>query len=301
MSRSGGLEIPLTMHKPFLTVGALCALLVSGSLLAQVVNPADKQKPPGESPQQGEPLVVEGRSVSELLEENRIGSYGQPEWTKHRRFSETRVYVRPEGTAEFEYWLVPEIPASGSTEVESQLEFEFGLPHRFQLDLYLVGHQEGNEGGYAIDEQKVEVRWAFADWDVIWGNPTAYLEWVGRDEEADKVEAKLLFGGEIDTGWHWGTNLVFEHEMGGLQANGYEVTGGVSYTLIDQKLSAGAEAKLAFEDDKLDRGSYSNEFLLGPSFQFRPVPRSHIDFAALAGLTDDSPDAKFIVVFGWEF
>jgi hypothetical protein len=275
-------------------------LSLSLSLAAQVVNPADKQKPPQEP--QNPPVVVEGRQVSNLREEDRIGSYGQPEWTSHRRFAETRVYVRPEGTAEFEYWLVPEIPdGGGSAETKTQYEFEFGLPYRFQLDLYLVSHQEGNEGPMEFDEQKLEVRWAFADWDVIWGNPTAYVEWAATDDGPDHVEAKMLFGGEVTEGWHWGTNLVFEHETGGLQENGYEITAGISKTITDQKFSVGAEIKAAWIDDKTDRGNYAEELLIGPSFQYRPLPNAHIDIAPLIGCTDDSPDAKITILFGWEF
>jgi hypothetical protein len=287
---------------PLLSLTHLClpTLLLSASLCAQVVNPADKQRPPQEP--QNPPVIVEGRQVSNLREEDRIGSYGQPEWTSRRRFAETRVYVRPEGTAEFEYWLIPETPpGGGSTETTTQYEFEFGLPNRFQLDLYMVSHQDGNEGALSFDEQKLEVRWAFADWDVIWGNPTAYVEWAATNDGPDHVEVKLLLGGEAISSWHWGANLVFEHETGGLQENSYEITAGLSKTLVDRRFSVGAEVKAAWIDDKTDRGNYTEEVLLGPSFQFRPLPNAHIDLAPLFGCTSDSPDSKVTILFGWEF
>lgn len=279
----------------------LPTLLLVMPLAAQVVNPADKQRQPGNTTQDP-PVVVEGRRVSDLREEDRIGSYQQPEWTSHRRFAETRVYVRPEGTCEFEYWLIPETPKHGGpAETKTQYEFEFGLPYRFQLDLYLVSHQEGNDGPMAIDEQKFEIRHALADWDVIWGNPTIYLEWAAVNDAPDHIEAKLLFGGEAAPSWHWGANLVYEHETGGAQENGYEITAGVSKTLIDQRFSVGAEVKAAWIDEKADRGDFQNEVLLGPSFQFRPMANAHIDVAPLFGMTDDSPEAKLTLLFGWEF
>ncbi|HEX5052662.1 MAG TPA: hypothetical protein VFZ65_12875 [Planctomycetota bacterium] len=287
------------MHLPTPTL-LLPFLLLPLALPGQVVNPGNPRAPGAEP--QNPPVVVEGRRVSNLREEDRIGSYGQPEWTSHRRFAETRVYVRPEGTAEFEYWVIPETPnGGGPTETKTQYEFEFGLPYRFQLDLYLVSHQDGNEGALAIDEQKLEVRHALADWDVIWGNPTIYLEWAAINEAPDHVEAKLLLGGEAAESWHWGANLVFEHETGGLQENGYEITAGLSKTLVDQRFSFGAEVKAAWIDDKTDRGNYANEVLVGPSLQFRPVPNAHIDIAPLFGVTDDSPDTKITLLFGWEF
>jgi hypothetical protein len=40
------------------------------------------------------------------------------------------------------------------------------------------------------------------------------------------------------------------------------------------------------------------EVLLGPSFQWRPTPRTHLDVVPLVGLTDESPDAQVFLVFG---
>jgi len=270
---------------------------------SQVNNPADKMRQKQEPVGQGQPIVVEGKAVSPLREENRIGDYGQPAWTAKRRFSETRVYVRPKGSAEFEYWLQPEIDSNGRTHTRKQYELEFGLPNRFQLDLYLVSHQDGNQGPETFDEQKVEVRYALDDWDVIWGNPTLYLEYASKSNAPDGIEAKLLLGGEVSSGWHWGANLVFEHETGGLQENVYGVTGGVSYTVTDEVFSVGAEVKAEVADNKTDRFDFdgTDEVLLGPSLQYRPLPRAHIDFAALAGVTSNSPDAAFTLLFGWEF
>lgn len=288
------------MSAPSLYAPCLPALLTA-ALAAQVINPADKQQPSASTPQ-GQPVVVEGRRVSNLREEDRVGSYGQPEWTTRRRFPETRVYVRPEGTAEFEYWLLPEIPKHGGpTQTAAQYEFEFGLPGRLQLDLYLVSHEDGNQGSMQFDEQKFEVRWALADWDVIPLNPTLYLEWAARDQAPDAVEAKLLLGGELTSGWHWGANLVFEHETGGMQENSKELTGGISRTVVDQRFSLGAEFKAALVDDKQSRSDSAKELLIGPSIQYRITPRATLDLAPLFGVTDDSPAAKIYFVFGWEF
>src|SRR5262249_29831154 len=139
------------------------------------------------------------------------------------------------------------------TDLQTQFEFELGLPHRLQLDLYLVANREGdeNEEGqrpFVLDEQKVELRWALGKWGAIPGNPTLYAEWVGLSNEPDHFEGKLLFGGQLGPGWHWGSNLVWEHELGGVQENSNELTAGVSKTLKDQELSVGGEFKLALVD-----------------------------------------------------
>ena len=118
------------------------------------------------------------------------------------------------------------------------------------------------------------------------------------------MEAKLLFGGHIVSGWHWGSNLVFEHEMGGAQENSNEWTTGVSYTVRDTKLAVGAETQLALVNEKDSRGvrgPFEKQFLIGPSVQFRPLPQMHINVAPLIGTTHSSPASKLFLVLGWEF
>ncbi len=284
---------------------------LAGTAVAQVVNPADKQTPDQsvQTPSDrlhtwdAPPIDVYGKAP--LVEEDRIGDYAQPRWTTHRRFGETRVYVIPKGMVDFEYWLIPKTPKEGSTDFKSQYEVEFGLPGRIQLDLYAVAHKSGyQDGGYAIDEQKTEVRWALADWGKIFGNPTLYVEWNEVSAAPDHLEAKLLLGGQITSAWHWGSNLVWEHEVSGPKENSNEWTTGISYTVRDSKFGLGMETQLALVNSLVaggHRGDFEKEFLIGPSIQFRPLPQMHIDFAPLFGVTTAAPRAKTFVVLGWEF
>jgi hypothetical protein len=278
-------------------------------LMMQVVNPADAQRAPSTAPPaQPEHLrtfelpavTVVGEKQSDLREEDRVGTYSQPRWTATRRFPSTRVYVVPEGKIEFEYWLRPTINKDGSTDTRSLYELEIGLPHRFQLDLYLRTDQEGDKGDMLLGEQ-IEVRYAFADWGKIPANPTVYFEYVMLEDRPDKIEPKLLLGGELAPRWHWGANLVAEIELGGSREHEYQLTGAVSYTIIDQKFSLGAESQLIMTDEAGNRGDFDTEVLLGPSMQFRPLPQMTINFAPLVGLTDDSPDAQIYLNLGWEF
>ncbi|MBI3829889.1 MAG: hypothetical protein HY291_10250 [Planctomycetes bacterium] len=251
------------------------------------------------------PITVTGNSNGELREEDRVGSYGQPRWTTRRRFLETRAYVAPEGTLQAENWYIIEVPRHGDTEVETQYEVEIGLPYRFQLDLYGVSHETGHVGldkSLKWDQQKVELRWAWADWNKIPGNPTIYLEYIQNDGQPDHFESKLLFSGEAAPRWHWATNLVSETELGGDHVTTYEWTNGISYTVLDEKVSIGFETKLAYENNKFDRSrSGKPEILVGPSIQFRPLKQMHVDFAPLVGLTKGSARFKSLLIFGWEF
>src|SRR6185503_4942154 len=148
--------------------------------------------------------------------------------------------------------------------------------------------------------QQVELRYALADWGVIPGNPTLYLEWVGLEKRPDKVEPKLLFGGEIAPRWHWGANLVAELELGGEKEYEYQVTGGISYSVIDMFLAVGAESIIAIVDTKEDRGEFEESFLVGPSLQLRPSERFTVNVAPLIGIGGHSPAAQVFVNVGWE-
>jgi hypothetical protein len=281
-----------------------------GRATAQIVNPADAQKPDAAQEQTPArthtwdmpPVDVYGNAP--IAEEDLIGDYGQPRWTAHRRFGETRVYVMPKGMVEFEYWLRPEVAKDGPTQFSSMYEVGFGLPGRLQLDLYAVANKTGPEGTLSVDQQKVEVRYAFADWNRIPGNPTLYLEWTQNSGGPDAVEGKLLFGGQLTSRWHWGSNLVFEHEISGAQENSHEWTTGLSYTARDMKVGVGVETQLALVnslDDHGARGPMTTAFLVGPSLQFRPLPQMHLDIAPLLGLNHDAPRTKWFVVLGYEF
>ena len=287
-------------------------VLTCATLRAQVINPADKQQAPP-APQglstdpprlrsfELPPTVMDIQRLGALREEDLVGSYAQPRWTATRRFPTTRIYVVPEGKVEFEYWTRVKTPRDGPSTVETQYEIEFGLPNRFMLDLYWVSEKTGSEGTSEQSEQKTELRYALADWGKIWGNPTLYAEYGSVNGGPDVIESKLLLGGEITTGWHWGSNLVWEREIGGALTNTFEVTGGLSHTLVDERFSLGGEFKVETENDHYDRSDYTNTLEVGPSLQYRPMPGFHIDLATLIGIGPDSRQSDIYLVIGYEF
>jgi len=292
---------------------ALFAVVLTPLAAAQVVNPADpaRDRAQGAQGEAAEPgrlrswelpaTLVTGIRESPYRDDDLVGPYAAPRWTTRRVFPTTRVYVIPPGQFEIEHWTRVKVPDEGQTEVETQYEFELGLPHRFQIDVYAVTSKTGSEGDLDWKEQKFELRHALADWGELWMNPTLYLEYVERNAESDKVEAKLLLGDQLAPGWHFGTNLVFEHELGGALENEYGLTMGVSRTVVDQKLALGVEVKAALVDVHADRGEFEEELEIGPTLQYRPVPQMHVDFAPLVGIGADSRALDVFLVVGWEF
>lgn len=254
------------------------------------------------------------RAPHALKEEEAIGSYAQPRWTARRRFPTTRLYVVPEGAAQFEWWLETKSPLGdfANTRFRSLYELEFGLGHRLQLDLYLQTEQQGSSQWELVAE-KVELRYALAKWGVIPANPTVYLEWTRQHDGVHKGEVKLLVGDELSPRWHWGANVVFESELfNATQEHEYAVTGALSYTVIDQRFSVGGEVKVELVDERERRLAFkSYEILAGPSIQWRPVKAAHIDLVALFGVESERDIAASsfeatallepTVIIGWEF
>jgi hypothetical protein len=216
-----------------------------------------------------------------------FGEYKQPVWSVTRRFPTTRVYVLPRGNVELEYWLTTQGKISGDSEpeYESQLEVEFGLGHRLQLDLYLVFGQKGHAAPLGLTNEKIELRYAFADWGVLWGNPTIYLEWIRQNEKPQKGEVKFLLGDQISQRWFWGFNLVYERVMGGEGEQEYAATAGVSYGAIDNYLGVGLEVRMIAADTQGARFDFvEKKFLAGPSVQWKPIRGVHLDLVPMFGV-----------------
>lgn len=240
-------------------------------------------------------------------ETERIGDYAQPRWTAFRRFPTTRVYVRPAGTMAFEWWLETKLNLDDTREVRhrSQYEFEFGLGGRVQLDVYMMTEQLGHQGPMRLAAEKVELRYALADWGDIPLNPTLYAEFVRQDEGPPKVEAKALFGEQLGTRVFVASNLVFEHELGDAQENEYAVTFAGAYSLADSHVSLGAEVKLETVDRAGARLTFDNyEVLVGPSLFVSPIDPMRILFVALFGVEVEGntrvPLFEPTLIVGWE-
>ncbi|HEX2746924.1 MAG TPA: hypothetical protein VHM91_02910 [Verrucomicrobiales bacterium] len=230
-----------------------------------------------------------------------VGAYGQPEWVKTRRFANTRVHIQrdPWEIAVEQWWRGRLV--EGEWSHRFQEEIEIGLPGRVQLDFYYDWTYDKVLKSDFLD-YAAEIRFAFGDWNQIWGNPTLYFEykWTDKDRGPDVIEPKLLFGGDIGKDVQWGVNFVFEAETAGEKTEEMQVTGGISQAL-SRSFSVGLEAKYVHETVKGARSNPEHKFLLGPSIQWCPCENSHIDLVALAGFTEESPDVELWFVGGIEF
>ncbi len=260
--------------------------------------PAAEQprKDAGELPE----ITVKGL---QLQEDKPVDETGRPEWTSARRFPTTRVYLQqPPWGMGLEQWWKGQWPRGGGHPTHLfQEEFELGLPHRFQLDIYDNFQLENHV--FRHHSTSVELRYALADWGVIPLNPTLYGEWSFVDNKFgdDRCEVKLLLGEDFKERWHWGMNLIYEREVRGALTTEIGASQSLSYTLIDNKLSVGVEMKLESETEHGARGNPPIEFDLGPSLQWRPTANTFLDVVPLIGVTHDSPRFEVWMVFGFDF
>ncbi len=238
-----------------------------------------------------------------LLEEQPADESGRPEWTSARRFPGTRVYIQ-KAPWEFgvESWWRIKHKRNGTVAHRVLQEVEIGLPGRLQLDLY--AQEEGSPGThFHFHSFNVELRWAPWEWGKVWGNPTLYAEYKFADDHwgPDVYEFKLLLGDQLAPRWHWGVNFVWESETGGEREQEFQITGGLSYTVIDSKLSVGVEAFYDRDTVKGQRSNPAHMFALGPSLQWRVNKNLHVDLNCQFGLNRATERQIAYLVVGYDF
>ncbi|MEP6809303.1 MAG: hypothetical protein ABI992_03600 [Chthoniobacterales bacterium] len=236
-------------------------------------------------------------SADSLQQATPVGPYGQPVWTTERFFSNTRVYVRPPGTAELNQFWTPEFLRDGTVEHTFRDEIEIGLPHRFQLDLYQNWNIDGNRRPF-YKGSSVEVRYALADWGKIPLNPTLYAEWNFNRGAPDVWEAKILLGETFCGRWNWAGNLTYEQETGGARGREIAMSQALSYAVIDRIVNVGVEMLFEHKTEAGSRGHPAVEFLIGPAFNVKPSRHTYLSVSPLFGTTGDSPRAQIFLAFG---
>ena len=236
-----------------------------------------------------------------------VGPYSQPAWTTQRPFAASRVYVLPAGQMQVEQWVRPTYRRGQKTEYRFLEEYALGLPGRFQLDIYERWNSQADANGNNKANHEgiqVELRWALADWGVIPLNPTLYIEWVergGPQDKPNKYEAKLLLADELLPGLFYASNFILEQEVSGERETELAWSHALSMPLIDRKLLAGMECRWAGTTVQNNRKSVTEEFLIGPSIQYRPTNRTFVDIVGLFGTTVDSPTAQMYIILGYQF
>ncbi|HEY3351974.1 MAG TPA: hypothetical protein VGQ83_01875 [Polyangia bacterium] len=238
---------------------------------------------------------------------------GSPMWTQDRNFLGTRFWKLDPGKVELELWWRPEwYRGDEPSRHRTQLELELGLTKRLQLDIYqrFVSRVDGGERNFSYEGTAIELRVAIPErYGQMWGNPVIYLELLSNHDAPDRVEAKLLLGGQLFTPKLLGAvNLTFECNVDKMKGAPYQgapelgATAAASYEIIAQRMRLGAEARLIFEREQFRHATTETSLMLGPNVSWHLIGHHLKLYATLFfGVTEDSPRFApwVILASGW--
>ncbi len=257
-------------------------------------------------------VIVNGNEAGEEFEEP--GGYGQPQWAERSRASATtKLYV----LSPFEVFLgvvsESDLLRHGRAVHDLTQEIEVGLPYRFELDFE---NHLGIAGSRVREsEASAGVRYAFASWGKIPLNPaiSATYQFGTGDRLADRFdrtraqhspdgyELRLLLGQEFVPRWQWAANLFFQHELGSAHDRQIGLTQDIAYLAIADKLEIGAEMRYTNAARRGDQRGAANEFVIGPSVNWKPNLHTVLSLAPLLGCTHDSPRVAILASVSLEF
>ena len=257
-------------------------------------------------------VVVSARESGEEFEEP--GGYGQPQWAERSRASATtKLYVL--SPYEFFVGILSEsdLLRHGSPRHHLVQEIELGLPNRFEIGFE---NHIGLSGGDASEMgPALGARYAFASWGKIPLNPAISGEYrfgTGKDvanrfdhvldrNSPDAYELRLLLGQEFVPRLQWAANLFFQHELGGARNREVGFTQDISYLAVADKFEIGAEMRYTNATRRAEKQGSANEFVIGPSANWKPNLHTVISVAPLFGCTADSPRVALLCSVSLEF
>jgi Putative MetA-pathway of phenol degradation len=106
-----------------------------------------------------------------------------------------------------------------------------------------------------------------------------------------------LLGQEIAKSIEFAANIFYDQDTGGDRETEIGFSTATSYALRGEALKVGIETSYRNTSQKGERSKSKNIFEIGPSFTFKPSPRTRFDLAPLVGLTNESPRLDLFALF----
>jgi len=257
-------------------------------------------------------VVVSAAEAGEEFEEP--GGYGQPQWAERSRASATtKLYV----LSPFEVFAgtlsESDFLRHGNSVHDLTQEIEVGLPGRFELDFE---NHLGVAGRRAAEtEAAIGARYALAAWNKIPLNPAISAMYhfgigdrlaerfdrSGIQEQSNEYELRLLLGQEFVPRLQWAANLFFQHELGAAHERQIGFTQDIAYLAIADKLELGVEMRYTNATRKRENRPSANEFIIGPSANWKPNLHTVVSLAPLFGCTAKSPRVAILASVSLEF
>jgi hypothetical protein len=296
-----------TLHRHFLSI--LCA---NTALLAVSSGQAEDEA-------RERNVVVNAESdEGEHNQFTEMGEYGQPAWAERNRASSTTsVYVLSPYEAFLGLNWEGDFHRHGKSLHDLTQEIDVGLAHRLELGLE---NELGLVGGDAYETSvTLEARYALANWNAIPLNPALSVEYtfgVGKSvasarlrdhrhqnlrDQSDAVALRLLFGQAFaDNRIGYGLNVGMQQDVTNDSGRTFTISQSASYALDKGAVELGAEMRYTHSTEQTPAG-HEDEFIIGPTFSWKPTRQTRIGFAPLFGCTHDSPVVASFVLFSYEF
>jgi hypothetical protein len=96
-------------------------------------------------------------------------------------------------------------------------------------------------------------------------------------------------------------NFVWEAETGGEREQEFQITAGLSYSVIDRRLGIGVEFLYDHDTVRGGRGDAVHQFNVGPSVQWRVTEHLHVDLSCMFGTNEDSNRQIGFLIVGYDF
>ena len=268
-----------------------------------------------------EPNVVVNAEADEAEHDQftEMGEYGQPAWAERNRASSTtNVYVLSPYEAFFGLNWESDFHRHGKSIHEFSQEIDVGLLHRFELGFE-------NELGFVESKSyetsaTVEARYAFANWNSVPLNPAISFEYIfgiGRAvssarnlsrhgqprwrDQPNAVALRLLLGQALfNNRVAYGFNVGMQQDVENDSGRRLELSQSVGYGLLAGQFEVGAEMRYTHATAQSVSG-HEDEFVIGPTFGWKPSRQTRLSFAPLFGCTRESPTTALFALFSYEF
>src|SRR6516225_2894534 len=260
-----------------------------------------------------EHVVVSGEEEGEHDQFTEMGEYTQPAWAERSRFSSTTsVYVlSPNEMFAGNLWEA-DFRWHSKTLNDLTQEIDFGLSHRLEIG---VENELGLAGSDAHETSvTAEVRYAFANWNVIPLNPAISAEYIFgtgksvKDATSDgdlhrqpnAVAIRLLLGQNFGDHFGYGMNIGVEQDVSHDSGREFDISQSIAYGAMKGQFEFGAEMRYVHNTSQRRSGD-KNELVIGPTIGWKPTRQLRISAAPLLGCTGDSPRLAMFVLVSYEF
>ena len=159
-----------------------------------------------------------------------------------------------------------------------------------------------------------EVRYAFANWNVIPLNPAISAEYIfgtgksvkdatsDRDlrRQANAVAIRLLLGQNFGDHFGYGMNVGVEQYVSHDSGREFDISQSVAYGAMKGRFEFGAEMRYVHNTSQRRSGD-NNELVVGPTIGWKPARQLRVSAAPLFGCTGDSPRLATFLLVSYEF